>query len=294
MNAEPQWFVWIESAAYYWSEYMPIKRERLKIMVKGLDHPGAIAIERSGNIWAGGEAGQLYRISPSGKKVEHMATAGGPVTCLALAPSGTWMAVGDRAGGLVRLDLATMEMKPIPEFSGVAGGACFFPDGRLLVTERSDPKKGRLLLFDLPDPMRELKVGPLADPCGLALNAECTSLFIACRLMPGILLLPVEMGIPTRAQPFVKMRNVLPEAIVMDHRSNLYIGCHSPTRIFKVAPDKWVTVHIEDLPMEVLSQPVGLAWTGKGFDFIIAANRGGHHLTSIDMRQVGLGTVNQR
>jgi gluconolactonase len=43
----------------------------------GLDHPEGVAVGRDGTVYAGGEAGQVYRISPDGKKVEIVASTGG-------------------------------------------------------------------------------------------------------------------------------------------------------------------------------------------------------------------------
>ena len=38
----------------------------------GLDHPEGIAIHADGSVWAGGEAGQVYKISPDGKTVTEI------------------------------------------------------------------------------------------------------------------------------------------------------------------------------------------------------------------------------
>lgn len=42
-----------------------------------LDHPEGLAAGRDGTLYAGGEAGQVYRISPDGKKVDILAKTGG-------------------------------------------------------------------------------------------------------------------------------------------------------------------------------------------------------------------------
>src|ERR1700733_13079758 len=54
----------------------------VRFFINGLDHPECVAVGRDGTLYAGGERGQLYRISPDGKKVEEMATTGG--FCLGL------------------------------------------------------------------------------------------------------------------------------------------------------------------------------------------------------------------
>ena len=40
--------------------------ERFEIFANGLHHPECLAFDRAGWLWAGGEAGQVYRISPRG------------------------------------------------------------------------------------------------------------------------------------------------------------------------------------------------------------------------------------
>src|SRR5215469_13898721 len=47
----------------------------------GLDHPEGLAFDNDGCLWAGGELGQIYRISPDGK-VEEVVRLGG--FCLGL------------------------------------------------------------------------------------------------------------------------------------------------------------------------------------------------------------------
>jgi gluconolactonase len=50
-----------------------------------LDHPEGIAVGRDGTLYAGGEAGQLYRISPDAAKVETIASIGGHCLDISLA-----------------------------------------------------------------------------------------------------------------------------------------------------------------------------------------------------------------
>ena len=45
--------------------------------VSGLDHPEGVAVGRDGALYAGGEAGQVYRISPEGAEVKTLGNTGG-------------------------------------------------------------------------------------------------------------------------------------------------------------------------------------------------------------------------
>src|SRR5215210_6270090 len=42
-----------------------------------LNHPEGLAIDRDGNVWCGGEAGEIYRIAADGSRIELMASTGG-------------------------------------------------------------------------------------------------------------------------------------------------------------------------------------------------------------------------
>ena len=44
---------------------MPLSLKRASIFCDGLDHPECVAVHPDGTVWAGGEAGQIYRISAS-------------------------------------------------------------------------------------------------------------------------------------------------------------------------------------------------------------------------------------
>lgn len=48
-----------------------------RVFATGLDHPEGVAVGRDGAVYAGGEAGQIYKISADGKTVETVANTGG-------------------------------------------------------------------------------------------------------------------------------------------------------------------------------------------------------------------------
>jgi len=58
---------------------------RFEIFASGLDHPECVAFDRQGCAWAGGEAGQIYRLDPAGQ-VTTVAMLGGFNAGLAFSP----------------------------------------------------------------------------------------------------------------------------------------------------------------------------------------------------------------
>src|SRR5688500_2902898 len=75
--------------------------DRFEIFANGLDHPECLAFDRDGFMWAGGEAGQVYRIDPAGR-VEQVATLGTFNGGVAVAPDDS-VFICNPATGIVRL-----------------------------------------------------------------------------------------------------------------------------------------------------------------------------------------------
>ena len=74
--------------------------ERFEIFATGLDHPECLAFDRDGQLWAGGEAGQIYRIDAGGK-VQTVTTLGSFNAGVAFAPHDHGLYVCNPGLGLV-------------------------------------------------------------------------------------------------------------------------------------------------------------------------------------------------
>src|SRR3954463_5004816 len=89
--------------------------ERFEVFATGLDHPECLAFDRAGNLWAGGEGGQVYRISHSGE-VKQIATLDSFNGGIAFGPDGE-LIVCNPAQGLVRVN-ANGEIKLFASHAG--------------------------------------------------------------------------------------------------------------------------------------------------------------------------------
>src|SRR5436190_4469755 len=76
--------------------------EQFSIFASNLDHPECVAFDRAGNLWAGGEAGQIYHIDPAGK-VQTIASIGGFTGGIAFSPKNELIACNP-AHGLLRVE----------------------------------------------------------------------------------------------------------------------------------------------------------------------------------------------
>ncbi|MBK8567773.1 MAG: SMP-30/gluconolactonase/LRE family protein [Saprospiraceae bacterium] len=121
----------------------------------GLDHPECVAVHPDGTVWAGGEAGQIYRISADGKKVEEVANTGGFILGLAFSPGAKWLAICDLGKKCVwRLDLQTMKLERFADGAeghkfNIPNYAVFDKQGNLYVSESGAFRQitGKVLKF---------------------------------------------------------------------------------------------------------------------------------------------------
>src|SRR5436190_8123137 len=154
--------------------------EQFSIFASNLDHPECVAFDRAGNLWAGGEAGQIYRISGE-RQVEIVASMGGFCGGLAFSPKDE-LFVCNPSLGIVRV----MPSGKFSIFASHAGNhqlicpnyGLFDSAGDYYVTDSGNWKKhnGCLLRFG-PDGTGQILAGPLGYTNGLALSADEKVLF---------------------------------------------------------------------------------------------------------------------
>src|SRR6478736_356308 len=79
------------------------EQPQFEIFASGLDHPECLAFDRHGNLWAGGEAGQVYRIDSTGAVIT-VATLDGFNAGLAFSPVDHALYVCNAKLGIFRVE----------------------------------------------------------------------------------------------------------------------------------------------------------------------------------------------
>jgi gluconolactonase len=122
----------------------------IEILVGGLDHPEGVCWDpRAGVLWAGGEAGQVYRVQLEERRAEEVARAPGFVLGLAVdgrgfSDSGSW---GADDGRVLRLSADGALEVFSTALTNFPNGCAVTADGRYLwVVESRRPTVNR---FDL-------------------------------------------------------------------------------------------------------------------------------------------------
>ena len=75
-----------------------------------LRHPEGIAIDTSGDIWCGGETGEIYKISADGSDIEAVDSTGGFILGLAFDYNLNLYACDMRYSAVFRLDTRTGDL----------------------------------------------------------------------------------------------------------------------------------------------------------------------------------------
>ncbi|HEX5153522.1 MAG TPA: SMP-30/gluconolactonase/LRE family protein [Parafilimonas sp.] len=269
----------------------------ISIFADGLDHPECIAIHPDGSVWAGGEAGQIYRIEADGSSMQEINNTHGFILGIAFSPDASWLAVCDLKNKCVwKLDIKTNQLTKFAtgaegENFNIPNYASFTRDGKLFVTESGAFRQitGKIFCFDENGKGSIWHHGPFNFANGLALDADEKFLYVVCTWLPGVERIAInEDGSAGEREVFCTLPQTCPDGIAFDEAGNLYIGCYAPGRIYKVSPGKEVSILVDDWEAHTISNPTNLAFGGKNFDELFTANLGRWHISKINPGVKGL------
>jgi gluconolactonase len=250
--------------------------ERFEVFATGLDHPECLAFDREGFVWAGGEAGQVYRIDPSGK-VEQVASLGTFNAGVAWSP-GDELFVCNPAKGVVRVRRdGSHEL-----FASHTGGhkivcanfGLFDPAGNYWVTDCGQwMKQSGFLLRFTPDGRGEVVAGPFGYANGLAITADGRTLFMVESNTNRIWQFETATA---KHDVFAKDVGRMPDGLALDAAGNLYASCYASDDIHRIAPAGTPELFAHDPWAIMLSRPTNLAFRDG---MIYVANLGRYTIT---------------
>jgi gluconolactonase len=252
---------------------------RFEVFVTGLDHPECVAFDRDGRLWAGGEAGQIYRIDATGRP-QTVASLGGFTGGLAFSPVDQALYACNPALGLVRVDRDGRHSV----FATRAGGHAmvtpnypvFARRGRLYLSDSGKWKArdGALLRFE-PGGTGRVIGGPFGYANGLVLDDDGRSLFMAESDTDRILRFGADgEGDLGPAEVYAEGVGRLPDGLALDEAGNLYVACYASDEIWRISPSRERTLRAWDHHAILVSRPTNLAWGGPGLDVLYVANLG--------------------
>jgi gluconolactonase len=278
------------------SPELPI--EAFQIFATNIDHPECIAFDRVGDLWAGGEAGQIYRIPPDGK-AQLITTMGGYCAGLAFSPANELFVCNSSLG--------TVKVRQSGEFSVFATHAgehklicpnygLFDSAGNYYVTDSGQWKKNNgFLIRYTPDGRGEIVAGPFGYANGLALSADEKFLFIVESNTDSVFRFKIEAnGALGPAELYATECGRFPDGLTLDAEGNLYVCCYASDEIWRISPERQKTLFAWDRWAILLGSPTNMAFGGEDFDHLYVANLARTTITRAKIGRKGMPLANQK
>jgi gluconolactonase len=255
-------------------------------LVDGLDHPEGVAYDPdAGVVWAGGEAGQLYRVDVEEGRYEQVATAPGFVLGLAVDGQGRLAICASADGSLcvhdgdgVRRVLTEVEGEPLVQPNYPAFG----PDGTLYVSASGTWARddGRIVAL-APDGSASTLTREL--PCftnGLAVSPDGRWLYVVESYDPRLSRVDLRDGDIELVRRF---DGTVLDGLAVAADGGLLVSCYRPDRIYHLDRDGHAEVAAEDPQGTLLAAPTNVCFVGPDLDRVVSANLGRWHLTLLDL-----------
>ena len=272
--------------------------DAFSVFATGVDHPECVAFDRRGDLWAGGEAGQIYRISPHGE-VHLVTNLGGFCAGLAFSPADE-LYVCNPQHGVVRVE-AHGAMSIFASHAGPHKIICpnfglFDARGNYYVTDSGNWRKrnGWLLRFT-PDGRGEILAGPFGYANGLALSADGRSLFMVESDTNSVLRFAIHADNSiSPAAVYAKDCGRFPDGLALDASGNLLVCCYASDEIWRVSPSGEKTLFAWDPWAVLLGSPTNMAFGGENLDELYVANLARTTITRARVNCRGQILVNQK
>ncbi|MCW5983363.1 MAG: SMP-30/gluconolactonase/LRE family protein [Bryobacteraceae bacterium] len=273
--------------------------DRFSIFADGLDHPECCAFARDGSLWAGGEAGQIYRIDAEGN-VAQVANLGRFCGGLAFSPSDELFAC---VPGLGVVQVARSGESKV--FRDAAAGRelicpnfpVFDRAGNLYLSDSGDWKgrNGRLVRIGADGRDIEL-ISSFGYANGLALTADEKYLFIVESDSDAVFRLQLDGNGAAAGEPELYCGPIghVPDGLNLDIDGNLYVTCYASHEIYRVAPNREVVLLARDVNGMLLGGPTNMCFGGSDYREIFVSNLCRFTISRAAAGRTGLRPVNLR
>lgn len=261
--------------------------------VEGLDHPEGVACSPDGSLYAGGEAGQIYRVSLEGT-FEEIANIGGFALGLCFDGNGAIYACENSTHVVKRIG-------PDGSVSIYSEGApnrrlttpnypVFDAAGNLYVSDSGDWNAHNGCIFRIrPGGATEVFTDNVVSfPNGMAMHPSGSHLYAVVSQECAVVRVEIQRdGKAGSIETVVELPHNTPDGLAFDEIDNLYVSCYSPDVIYRVDPAGQLRVLAADWERVVLAAPTNLAFCGPDRKRLVVGSLGRWHLSAADMEIPG-------
>ncbi len=255
-----------------------------RVLASGLDHVEGVCWDPVREcVWAGGEAGQIYRIGLDGTVSVETTIEGGALNGLALSRDGE-LFVCDTANHQVwRLD-AAMRAHAFGEPMGFPNYPAFGPDGRLYVSDSGSffEPTGRILAIESDGTTHDVSPRPVGFANGLAFTGS--TLWVVESSTPGVSAMDINGG---PLELLIPMSRCVPDGLALDAEGGLLISCYQPNQLWRWSEDSGLELLIDEWSGEQILSPTNVAFYGEHLDRLVLASLCGHDVTTVRLGRAG-------
>jgi gluconolactonase len=258
----------------------------IEVLVDGLDHPEGVCWDpQAGVLWAGGEAGQLYRVDLDERAAEEVARAPGFVLGLAADGRGRVVACCSDRGLLSVLEDGAV--RTIENGLRFPNFPAFAADGTLYVSDSGSwgAANGRVWRL-APDGELQVFSEDLVDfPNGCAVTADGRYLWIVESHTPTVNRFDLQTG---ALEQVTRLDGTVPDGVAFTDDGGVVVSCYRPDRIVHIDSTGAVEIVAEDPQGTLLGGPTNVAFAGAALDRLVCANLGRWHLALVESRLRGV------
>ncbi|CAN5394403.1 hypothetical protein BH10ACT7_BH10ACT7_00950 [soil metagenome] len=252
----------------------------VEMLVSGLDHPEGVTIDTNGVVYAGGEAGQVYRVTPTGQ-LEEIANTGGFNLGLCVAPSGAVLIADTtnrtiwswtEATGLSVLLASSDEASFVhPNAIAAASHGIYFSDsGNWLQAD------GTIWLIAEDGSARTVTDEANRYTNGLAVSPDGQWLYAVESNFGVVRLRIADDGSLGAAETVLELADDVPDGVAFAPSGDLYVSFYQPNSVGRLTVDGEWSIVLNDPQAQLLSMPTNVAFLPDGR--MVIANLGGWHL----------------
>lgn len=254
-----------------------------------LNHPEGIAPDRDGNIWCGGEEGEIYRIAADASGIELYGKTGGFSLGVAIDSRGRVYVCDMKYAAVFRLQPDTRALQRFADGTATRKMSCpnyavvDEPRGYLYVSDSQECGPG-IWRCHLESGEAEMWYdGDCVFANGMALSPDGNELYVVESFAEKVSRIAIAADGSAAAKTDVfRVPGTVPDGLAFDRRGTLYVSCYAPAQIYRYHVSEGVLeLLVHDTRSLTLIQPTNIAFRGE--KELFCANLGGSIVTRIEI-----------
>jgi gluconolactonase len=249
-----------------------------RILASGFDHVEGVCWDPvRGCLWAGGEAGQVYRVELDGSVSVVTVIDGGALLGLALDASGALYICDPGNHQVWKVD-SQFNVESFGDSIDYPNYPAFAPDGRLFVSDSGifSEASGSIVVIEVDGSTTRVPTRPLAFANGLAIDT--TTLWVIESAAPAVCAMTLDSG---QLERVIELERCVPDGLAFDAAGGLLISCYQPNQLWRWTKEEGLELVFDEWTGELILSPTNVAFYGEELDRLALASLCGHNIVTI-------------